>query len=146
MSALSVVSVADRTGFRIFANALRSSKHFSKLEGAGPFTVFAPTDAAFEALPPATRDALLSDAAGELNDLLGYHIAAGRVASSRFVGRRIRAVMSAGGDVIIEGRSGGLRVNAARMCKPDLDARNGVVHGIDAVLWPRQVAAAVGVA
>jgi uncharacterized surface protein with fasciclin (FAS1) repeats len=143
MSALSVVSVADRTGFRIFANALRSSAHFAKLEGAGPFTVFAPTDAAFEALPPARRDALLSDASGELSDLLGYHIAPGRVASSRFVGRRIRAVMSAGGDVIIEGRSGGLRVNAARMCKPDLDARNGVVHGIDALLWPRQMAAVI---
>lgn len=142
MSALSVVSVADRTGFRVFANALRSSAHFAKLEGAGPFTVFAPTDAAFQALPAARREALLRNASSDLDDFLGYHIAVGRVASTRFVGRRIRAVMSAGGDVIIEGRSGGLRVNAARMCKPDLDARNGVVHGIDALLWPRQVVAA----
>jgi uncharacterized surface protein with fasciclin (FAS1) repeats len=63
------------------------------------------------------------------------------VATARFDGKRIRAVMQSGGDVIIDGRSTGLRVNAARLCKPDLNARNGVVHGIDALLWPRQAAA-----
>lgn len=145
MSALSVVSVADRTGFRVFANALRSSAHFAKLEGDGPFTVFAPTDAAFEKLPPPALRALLSNADGQLDTLLGYHFAAGQVACSRFAGKRIRAVMQAGGDVIVEGRSGTLQVNSARICKPDLIARNGIVHGIDGLLRPRspkEVAAA----
>jgi uncharacterized surface protein with fasciclin (FAS1) repeats len=142
MSALSVVSVADRAGFHIFASALRTSDHFDKLEGDGPFTVFAPTDAAFKALAPAALDKLLSGDEEQIHLFLGYHFAAGQVASSRFVGKRIRAVMQAGGDAIIEGRSG-LRVNDARVCKPDLNARNGVVHGIDALLTPRKMAVAV---
>ena len=135
MSALSVVSVADRAGFHIFATALRSSDHFKTLEGAGPFTVFAPSDEAFEKFAPAALDKLLNDDAELLNTVLGYHFASGKVATTRFVGKRIRAVMRAGGDVRIDGRTG-LRVNAARMVRPDLGARNGVVHGIDAVLWP----------
>jgi uncharacterized surface protein with fasciclin (FAS1) repeats len=143
MSALSVVSVADRAGFHIFATALRASDYFDNLEGAGPFTVFAPTDAAFKTLAPAVLDTLLHNDRERLHLLLGYHLAAGRVASSRFVGKRIRAVMHAGGDVIVDGRSG-LKVNAARVCKPDLNARNGVVHGIDGLLNPRSVAAVVG--
>lgn len=77
--------------------------------------------------------------------MLGYHFAAGQVATARLAGKRIRAVMHSGGDVIIDRRSAGLRVNAARLCKPDLNARNGVVHGIDALLWPRQATAAAGV-
>ncbi|MGQ0532553.1 MAG: fasciclin domain-containing protein [Caulobacteraceae bacterium] len=144
MSALSVVSVADRAGFHVFASALRSSDYFDKLEGAGPFTVFAPSDAAFKRFSQAALDKLLNDDRELLHVVLGYHFAAGKVATARLAGKRIRAVMQAGGDVIIDGRSG-LRVNAARLVKPDLNARNGVVHGIDALLWPRQAAATVAV-
>lgn len=138
MSALSVVSVADRAGFHIFASALRASEYFERLEGAGPFTVFAPTDAAFNAVEPAMLDRLLSGQNEQSDALLGYHFAVGRVVSAQLRGKRIRAVMQAGGDAVIEGREG-LRVNAARVCKPDLIARNGVVHGIDAVLRRRKV-------
>lgn len=141
MSALSVVSVADRAGFHIFASALRASDYFESLEGAGPFTVFAPTDAAFNALGPATLDKLLSRESERTGAFLGYHFAAGKVVAAQFRGRRIRAVMKAGGDAVIEGRDG-LRVNAAQVCNPDLHARNGVVHGIDAVLWRRNLDAA----
>jgi uncharacterized surface protein with fasciclin (FAS1) repeats len=141
MSALSVVSVADRAGFHIFATALRASDHFAKLEGDGPFTMFAPSDAAFQKFSPAALDRFLNDDRDVLRAVLGYHFAAGKVATARFAGKRIRAVMHAGGDVIIDGRTG-LRVNAAQLVKPDLMARNGVVHGIDGVLWPRQAAVA----
>jgi uncharacterized surface protein with fasciclin (FAS1) repeats len=141
MSALSVVSVADRAGFHIFASALRASNYFESLEGVGPFTVFAPTDAAFNALGPAALDKLLSRESERTGAFLGYHFAAGKVVAAQFRGRRIRAVMKAGGDAVIEGRDG-LRVNAAQVCKPDLHARNGVVHGIDAVLWRRNLDAA----
>lgn len=137
MSALSVVSVADRAGFHIFANALRGSNHFKTLEGEGPFTVFAPSDEAFQKFAPAALDGLLHDDVNLLAVVLGYHFASGKVAMERFVGKRIRAVMFAGGDVRIDGRQD-LRVNAARMVKPNLNARNGVVHGIDGVLWPTQ--------
>lgn len=142
MNAPSVVSVADRAGFHIFASALRESSHSSNLEGAGPFTVFAPSDAAFQKFSKAALEKLLHGDRALLDMVLGYHIAAGRVASVRFAGKRIRAVMQAGGDVIIDGRSG-LRVNSARLVKRDLGARNGVVHGIDGVLWPRESADAV---
>jgi uncharacterized surface protein with fasciclin (FAS1) repeats len=142
MSALSVVSVADRAGFHIFAGALRTSEYFETLEGAGPFTVFAPSDEAFKKLSKAALDNLLTRDREHLRIVLGYHLAAGKVATSRLVGKRIRGVMQAGGDVIIDGRSA-LTVNAARVIKPDLAARNGIVHGIDALLVPRQAAAAV---
>lgn len=141
MSALSVVSVADRSGFHIFASALRSSDYFDDLEGAGPFTVFAPSDEAFKRFSPSALHRLLNDERELAHVVLGYHFATGKVASARLVGKRIRAVMQAGGDVIIDGRSG-LRVNAARLVKPDLNARNGVVHGIDTLLWPKSAAAA----
>ncbi len=143
MSGLSVVSVADRAGFHTFASALRSSDHFKALEGPGPFTMFAPSDAAFDRFSAAALDRLLKEDRELLHVVLGYHFAAGKVASARLAGKRIRAVMQAGGDVIIDGRSG-LRVNTARLVKPDLGAANGVVHGIDAVLWPREPAAAIG--
>ena len=61
MSALSVVSVADRAGFHVFATALRTSTYASQLEGPGPFTVFAPSDAAFGALSKAALDQLLHE-------------------------------------------------------------------------------------
>lgn len=141
MSALSVVSVADRAGFHVFASALRLSDYFDALEGAGPFTVFAPTDEAFAKFSKAALDKLLHDDRVHLHLVLGYHIAVGKVATARLMGKRIRGVMQAGGDVIIDGRSG-LRVNGARLIKPDLIARNGVVHGIDALLAPRATAAA----
>ncbi|HYD89742.1 MAG TPA: fasciclin domain-containing protein [Vitreimonas sp.] len=140
MAGLSVVSVADRAGFYTFAAALRASDHFDKLEGAGAFTVFAPSDAAFNTMSAVALDNFLRRDRERLHIVLGYHIAAGRVAASRFADKRIRAVMQAGGDVIIDGRSG-LRVNAARVIKPDLGAANGVVHGIDALLRPREAAA-----
>lgn len=142
MSALSVVSVADRAGFHIFAAALRSSDYFDLLEGAGQFTVFAPSDVAFAALSNAALDKLLYQDRERLRLVLGYHIAAGKVATARLVGKRIRGVMQAGGDVIIDGRSD-LRVNEASMIKADLMARNGVVHGIDALLSPRKTAVVI---
>ena len=144
MSALSVVSVADRAGFHIFASALRSSTHIDKLEGAGPFTMFAPSDAAFEKFSRAALDKLLNEDRTLLDVVLGYHFAAGKVSIAQLSGKRIRAVMQAGGDVIIDGRAG-MRVNAARLVKPDLISRNGVVHGIDALLWPRQASAEAAV-
>lgn len=144
MVRLSVVSVADRAGFHIFAEALRSSDYFDTLEKDGPFTVFAPTDAAFGAMSPVVLDGFLNRDRDKLHQLLGYHFALGRVAAARFAGKRIRATMRTGGEVIVDGR-GGLKANGARVIKPDLDAANGVVHGIDALLWPRERGAGLSV-
>ncbi|MEZ5996105.1 MAG: fasciclin domain-containing protein [Hyphomonadaceae bacterium] len=143
MARLSVVSIADRAGFYIFAEALRSSDHYRTLEDDGPFTVFAPTDAAFGAMPPVALDTFLHRDRLKLQRVLGYHIASGRVAAARFAGKRIRATMRTGGEVLVDGRAG-LKANDARVIKPDLDAANGVVHGIDALLWPRDASAGLG--
>jgi len=143
MARLSVVSIADRAGFYIFAGALRSSDYYDTLETAGPFTVFAPADAAFGTMSPVVLDRILHRDRTELHLLLGYHFASGRVAAARFAGKRIRATMRMGGEVLVDGRNG-LKANGARVIKPDLDAANGVVHGIDALLWPREASASLG--
>lgn len=142
MAGLSVVSVADRAGFYTFAAALRESDYIAALEGPGPFTVFAPSDEAFKKFSIAALDNLLRHDRERLHIVLGYHFAAGKVGSARLAGKHIRAVMRAGGDVMIDGRTG-LKVNTARLFKPDLEASNGVVHGIDTVLWPREIAASI---
>lgn len=145
MSALAIVSAADRAGYCTFSSALRSTELNRVLEGPGPFTVFAPSDAAFSKFSPASLERLLEGDPELLRLVMGYHFAPGKVSSARFQGKRIRAVMHAGGDVIIDGRSG-LRVNGARLVQPDIIAANGVIHGVDAVLWPPETAAAVGAA
>lgn len=105
--------------------------------------MFAPSDAAFEKkFSPVALDKFLRRDPALLHIVLGYHIAAGKVAAARFADKRIRAIMQCGGDVVINGRDG-LRVNTARVMKPDLLAGNGVVHGIDALLWPAEAAVAV---
>jgi uncharacterized surface protein with fasciclin (FAS1) repeats len=134
MSAPSIVSAANQAGYHRFTDLLRAADHLNTLQGGGPFTVFAPTDAAFDKFSAAALDRLIAD--HELLQLvMGYHFASGKVVAARFAGKRIRAVMHAGGDLIVDGRSG-LRVNAARVVQPDIGAANGVIHGIDAVLWP----------
>lgn len=140
----SVISAADHAGFYIFAAALRSSDHCQMLEEDGPFTVFAPTDAAFCAMSPVVLDTFLRREPERLHLVLGYHLAHGRVGAARFAGKRIRAAMIAGGDVLIDGREG-LKANGSRVVKPDLEARNGVIHGVDSVLWPRKPSAGLGV-
>lgn len=145
MARLSVVSIADRAGFYIFAEALRSSDYFDTLEADGPFTVFAPADAAFSAMSPVLLDGFLHRDRKKLHLVLGYHFASGSVAAARFAGKRIRATMRRGGEVLVDGRDG-LKANGARVIKPDLEAANGVVHGIDALLWPREASASLGAA
>lgn len=142
MIAPSVIAAADNAGFHIFAAALKKSDFAERLQSPGGFTVFAPTDSAFEKFSPAALERLLTGDRARLNRVLGYHCAVGRVASARFADKRFRAAMLSGGDVIINGR-GQLVVNKAHVVTPDLAAANGVVHGIDAVLWPREQEAAV---
>ena len=143
MKRQTIAGAAEQAGFHTFAAAVRSTLHIRVLEGEGPFTIFAPTDAAFTKFSKAALDRLL-DGDTELRDrVIGYHIASGKVVASQLRGKRIRAVMRAGGDVIIDGRSV-LRVNAAHVLETDIVASNGVIHGIDAVLWPREPALAAG--
>lgn len=142
MSALpaDIIAAAEATGrYGSFLRALEAAGMLETLRAPGPFTVFAPNDDAFEKLPSSTRAGLLSGAdKSEAETVLGYHIAQGSVSAQRFAGKRIRAVTMSGGTLLIDGAAAPFTINGARCTEPDLRASNGVLHGIDSVLWPRE--------
>ena len=103
---------------------------------AGPFTVFAPTDDAFAALPEGTIDALLADPGGDLTNILTYHVVEGAVMAETVV-TIDSATTLLGEDVTIEVADGGVVLNGAvNVVTTDIEASNGVIHVIDAVLLP----------
>ncbi|WP_430811192.1 MULTISPECIES: fasciclin domain-containing protein [unclassified Carboxylicivirga] len=105
------------------------------LMGEGPFTVFAPTDEAFDALPEGTVAALLEDPTGDLAQILLYHVVAGKAMSGDLHdGQMIVAVNGKEVKVTIDGST--VMINDAMVTVADLEADNGVVHVIDAVLLP----------
>lgn len=143
MSGLSIVAAADQAGYTVFAAALRSSDLMRVLGERGPFTMFAPCDAAFDKFSRAARDRLLEGDAAMLNAVLGYHFAAGKVTSAQFAGKYINAVTHQGENLSIDGRTKQMRVNKAALIDPDRLASNGIIHGIDGVLWPKVDARAI---
>ncbi len=115
--------------------ALTAAGLVETLQGEGPFTVFAPTDDAFAALPEGTLDDLLADPSGALTDILLYHVVAGKAMSSDLSdGQMIETVF--GKDVTVKITADGVYINDAMVTVADLEADNGVVHVIDAVLVP----------
>ncbi|MBK6823397.1 MAG: fasciclin domain-containing protein [Saprospiraceae bacterium] len=105
------------------------------LQGAGPFTVFAPTDAAFAALPPGTVEALLKDPQGALTQILLYHVVGANALSSGLTnGQFIKTINGKSVNVLIN--KDGVFINNAKVTVADVLADNGVVHVLDAVLLP----------
>lgn len=132
-----LVGAAVRAGaFKEFLRLAKAADLTETLRGLGPFTLFAPTDEAFAKLSP---DALASLATEEQRDLLrsmlSYHFAEGQVKAERFAGKRMRAVSYEGSSIRIDGRNG-LLVDGATVVMPNIFASNGVIHGIDRVIWP----------
>jgi uncharacterized surface protein with fasciclin (FAS1) repeats len=105
------------------------------LSGAGPFTVFAPTDAAFAALPAGTVDALLADPTGALSSILLYHVLGLQALSTELVDGMIVTTLQ-GDDIMVTINADGVFINDAQVTVADISATNGVVHVIDAVLLP----------
>ena len=102
-----------------------------------PYTVFAPTDAAFEALPDGTIDALLEPESREyLFDILSYHVIPGAVTSDQLSSGKYEATN--GLDLKIKSKSSGVRVNEANVIQADVVANNGVIHVVDSVLLPQR--------
>ena len=105
------------------------------LSGPGPFTVFAPTNAAFAALPHGVLDGLLADIPA-LTNVLTYHVASGLYPASSLVGVRGRVPTMQGGFINVDGTHG-VRLNRSiEVTTPDVTASNGIVHIIDGVLIP----------
>jgi len=131
-----IVDTAVAAGqFKTLAAALTAAGLVPTLKGAGPFTVFAPTDEAFAKLPAGTLDALLADKA-KLTAVLTYHVVAGKVGSAEVAGMT-EATTVQGGKVTIDASSG-VKINTATVIKADVEASNGVIHVIDTVLLPPQ--------
>jgi uncharacterized surface protein with fasciclin (FAS1) repeats len=106
------------------------------LSGAGPFTVFAPTNAAFSALPAGTLDNLLKpESKDALTGILTYHVVAGKVMSGDLTDG-MKATTVNGKEITIGVKDGKVTVNGANVIAADLGAGNGVVHVIDAVILP----------
>lgn len=121
--------------FTTLVTAVQAAGLEATLRGPGPFTVFAPTDAAFAALPAGTLEALLADPE-TLADILLYHVVAGEVLAADVVG--LTSATAANGDAIgIEVVGGQVVLNgSATVTATDIMATNGVIHVIDAVILP----------
>lgn len=105
------------------------------MNGEGPFTVFAPTDEAFEALPDGTLDdLLLEENCDQLVSILSYHVVPGSVASTDLTEGMTAATVE--GSEVAFTLEGGPKVNDANITQPDIEADNGVIHMIDKVIMP----------
>jgi uncharacterized surface protein with fasciclin (FAS1) repeats len=116
--------------------AVKAAGLVETLKGTGPFTVFAPTNDAFKALPAGTLESLLKpENKQQLADILTYHVVSGKVMSTDLKdGMKAKTVQ--GGEVKIGVSKDGVSVNEAKVIKADVNASNGVVHVIDKVILP----------
>jgi transforming growth factor-beta-induced protein len=129
------VAVADGR-FKTLVAALGAAGLVDTLKGAGPFTVFAPTDEAFSKLPAGTIDELLKpENKQKLADILLYHVVAGKVMAADVV-KLTSASTVLGKDVTIKVDMGNVYVNEAKVIITDIETSNGIIHVIDSVLLP----------
>ena len=133
---------AEAGTFNTLLAAVEAAGLAETLSGEGPFTVFAPTDEAFAALPEGTVEALLADPTGALSQILLYHVVAGEVLAEDVVGLS-RAATVQGEEIAIRVTPGGVVLNGiATVVVTDIAAANGVIHVIDAVIIPPSILAA----
>lgn len=132
-----IVQTAVAAGdFATLAKALQAAELVDALSGPGPFTVFAPTDAAFAKLPAGTLQELLKpENKGKLQAILKYHVVAGDVRAAD-VAKLTSAKTLEGGSLPVAVDGGKAKVGAATVVKTDVAASNGVIHVIDTVLLP----------
>jgi len=132
-----IVETAVAAGsFKTLAKALQAADLVTTLKGAGPFTVFAPTDEAFAKLPAGTLENLLKpENKAKLRRILTYHVVSGTVIAGDVV--KLQSAKAVSGDTVkIGAQNGGVTVNQANVVKTDITASNGVIHVIDAVMLP----------
>jgi uncharacterized surface protein with fasciclin (FAS1) repeats len=131
-----IVDTAVGAGdFTTLVAAVQAAGLVDTLKGEGPFTVFAPTDAAFAALPAGTvEDLLKPENKDKLVSILTYHVVAGKVMSGDLT-EGMMAPTVQGSEVTIT-LDGGAKVNGANVTTADIEASNGVIHVIDAVILP----------
>jgi len=132
-----IVDTAVAAGqFSTLVAAVQAAGLVDTLKGEGPFTVFAPTDAAFAALPEGTVENLLKpENKDQLIAVLTYHVVAGKVMSADIAGKTLE-VNSVQGSAISVNATNGVMVDNASVVTADIETSNGVIHVIDAVILP----------
>lgn len=134
VQAKDIVDTAVAAGtFNTLATALTAAGLVDTLKGKGPFTVFAPTDAAFAKIPKADLDALLKDKA-KLTAVLTYHVVPGKVMAADVKPGMVKTVQ---GSSLTVSTTGGVMVDKAKVTATDIVADNGVIHVIDSVIMPK---------
>jgi uncharacterized surface protein with fasciclin (FAS1) repeats len=133
--AADIVDTAVSAGqFKTLVKAVQAAGLAETLKGPGPFTVFAPTDAAFAKLPAGTLDSLLKDKQ-KLASVLTYHVVPGKVAAADVKPGQVKTVQ--GQSLTLAKDGGGVTVNNAKVTSADIMASNGVIHVIDTVVLPQ---------
>jgi uncharacterized surface protein with fasciclin (FAS1) repeats len=133
---LNIVDTAVAAGnFETLVAAVEAADLVEALKSEGPFTVFAPTDEAFAALPQGTLETLLADPAGDLTQILLYHVVPGKVMAAD-VSDGLEAETLQGADVSFSAEGDTVMIDGATIVSTDIEAANGVIHVIDAVILP----------
>jgi uncharacterized surface protein with fasciclin (FAS1) repeats len=136
---MDIVETAISAGqFKTLVTAVKAAELVETLKGGGPFTVFAPTDEAFAKIPKETLEALLKDKKA-LAGVLTYHVVPGKVMASDVV-KLDTAKTAQGKAITIVTKDGKVTINGVNVIKTDIVCVNGVIHVIDAVLLPPEVA------
>ena len=133
-----IVATAVGAGqFKTLAAALQAAGLVETLKGKGPFTVFAPTDAAFAKLPAGTVETLLKpENKAKLTAILTYHVVGGKVMAADVV--KVKSAKTVqGGAVTVNAMGGKVMIDGANVVTTDIAASNGVIHVIDSVLMPK---------
>ncbi len=140
-----IVQVAAEAGsFNTLVAAVKAAGLVETLSGPGPFTVFAPTDAAFAKLPSGTVTALLADRE-QLTRILTYHVVSGKVMADDLIASNGATPTTVNGlplDIVVRG--GKVYVNGVNVVTADVQASNGVIHIVDTVLMPKTAPAPAG--
>jgi transforming growth factor-beta-induced protein len=130
---MNIVQTAQYYGFSTLVTAIQTVDLVSTMEGPGPFTVFAPTNAAFSALPAGTLESLLADQTA-LANVVTYHVVSGKLMAAEVVTQTTLTTLQ--GSTLEITTTGGAKVNGANIIQTDIECTNGVIHVIDAVLTP----------
>ena len=131
-----IVDTAVAAGsFKTLVAAVKAAGLVDTLKGAGPFTVFAPTDEAFAKLPAGTVEELLKpENKKKLTDILTYHVLAGKVMAAD--AKTMEAKTVQGSSAMVKVADGKVTIDKANVVKTDIEASNGVIHVIDSVIMP----------
>ena len=131
-----VAVAASNADFSTLVAAVKAAGLVDTLNGTGPFTIFAPTNAAFEKLPKGTvEDLLKPENKAKLTAILTYHVVAGKVLAADVKTGMVKTVQ--GGELDVKVAAGAVTVNGAKVLKTDILGTNGVIHVIDSVLLPK---------